>query len=109
MAKQPKPSLPADAYPGDFLTRFVTLKKCKSFSGGNYELIGGERVADRWSHLVKSQSGQSDWFEHAVVMAALTGYWNVAQETTDPTEPVVAPQTHQVEADESATQHTLDV
>lgn len=98
-------------YPGDFHSRFVTLKKSKHFSGGNYELIGGERVADRWTHLVKSHTGQSDWFEHAVVTAALEGYWNKpVQVDTVPTGTMsVITHTHQVEADESEYQHTLNV
>ena len=98
MASRPRISRPAP--PGDFDSRFVTLKKCKSFAGGNYELTGANRSGDKWVDLVKCPAGESDWFEHTLVMQSVTGYWN----KPEPADEVVAPgtphiATHQAEAD----------
>ena len=94
---------------GDFDSRFVTLRKCKEFSGGNYELIGAELRDGKWTDLVKTNSGQSDWFDHATVKSSLTGYWNKPIQPELPiasSSPYVALRPRKTDTDESP---TLDI
>lgn len=53
---------------GDFNSRFITVKPGHGIVGGQYELVGVQKVGDRFEDLIKNSAGDTKWVGHKDIM-----------------------------------------